>query len=92
MTIDEAVPILAAPRKRGRAAAAPLRELGEDLVSGKPVVIKDGRWGAYVTDGEYNASLKAADSIETITIERAGDLLAERRARGPAKRSRSRKK
>lgn len=86
VSLDEAVRILAQPRRpRGR-TAAPLRELGEDPNSGKPVVIKDGRWGPYVTDGETNASLKRTDQVDTLTLDRAADLLQERRDRGPAKR------
>src|SRR5690606_18668957 len=74
-------------RGRGRAAAAPpLRELGEDPNSKKPVVVKEGRFGPYVTDGETNASLRKGDTVEDITIERAAELLAERRARAPAPR------
>jgi DNA topoisomerase-1 len=56
-------------------------------VSGKPIVAKDGRFGMYVTDGEYNATLRKEDSIDTLTPERAQELLAERRARGPAKKA-----
>ncbi len=86
VTLEEAVAKLAAPKqRRGRQAAAPLKELGEDPASGNPVVVKDGRWGPYVTDGEINASLKAADSVDTITLERAAELLQARRGRGPAK-------
>ncbi len=82
---DEALALLAQPKTGGRrAAAAPLRELGADPVSGKPVVVKEGRFGPYVTDGESNASLRKGDSVEEITIERAAELLAERRAKGPA--------
>jgi len=87
VTLDEALALLAAPKTRGRrqaAAAPPLRELGDDPASGKPMVVKDGRFGPYVTDGETNASLRKGDSVETITIERAAELLADRRARGPA--------
>ncbi len=87
VTLDEALKIYAEPKRRGRQAAAsapPLRELGNDPASGKPMVIKDGRFGPYVTDGETNASLRKSDSVETITDERAAELLAERRARGPA--------
>jgi DNA topoisomerase-1 len=87
VTLDEALAIYAEPKKRGRAAAtsaAPLRELGVDPVSGKPMVIRDGRFGPYVTDGEVNASLRKSDSVETITDERAIELLAEKRAKGPA--------
>jgi DNA topoisomerase I len=87
ITLDEALAKLAEPKQRGRRAAAPpLRELGEDPVSGKPVVLKEGRFGPYVTDGETNASLRAGDSIETITPERAAELLQARRERGPVKK------
>ena len=80
--------IYAQPKTYGRqAAAAPLKELGDDPVSGSPVVAKDGRFGMYVTDGEYNATLRKDDSLETLTPERAFELLAERRAKGPAKKS-----
>ena len=67
------------------AAAAPLRELGDDPETQKPVVVKDGRFGPYVTDGEVNATIRGADTPETISLERASELLAERRAKGPAK-------
>ncbi|MDQ2796459.1 MAG: DNA topoisomerase, partial [Actinomycetota bacterium] len=89
ITIEDAAAILAQPKQRGRraAAAAPLRELGIDSVSDKPMVIKDGRFGPYVTDGETNASLRKGDEIESITDDRASELLADRRARGPAKKS-----
>ncbi|MCA1981676.1 type I DNA topoisomerase [Nocardioides nematodiphilus] len=88
VTLEEAQAIYAQPKQRGRAAAAaPLKELGPDPVSGQPVVIKDGRFGAYVTDGEYNATLRKDDAIETMTIERAAELLAEKRAKGPAKKT-----
>ncbi|WP_296606416.1 type I DNA topoisomerase [Nocardioides sp.] len=86
--LDEALRIYAQPKQRGRAAAAaPLKELGNDPVSGQPVVVKAGRFGEYVTDGEYNATLRKEDSVESITIERAAELLAERRAKGPAKKA-----
>jgi DNA topoisomerase-1 len=86
--LDEALRIYAQPKQRGRAAAAPpLKELGPDPVSGQPVVVKSGRFGEYVTDGEYNATLRKEDSVESITIARAAELLAERRARGPAKKA-----
>ncbi|MFI6941241.1 type I DNA topoisomerase [Streptomyces sp. NPDC050418] len=88
ITLDEALAIYAQPKVRGRAAAKPpLKELGEDPVSGKPVVVKDGRFGPYVTDGETNATLRAADSVEEITPERGYELLAEKRAKGPAKKT-----
>jgi DNA topoisomerase I len=88
ITLDEALKIYAEPKRRGRqsASAPPLRELGTDPASGKPMVIKDGRFGPYVTDGESNASLRKGDDVLSITDERAAELLADRRARGPAKR------
>ncbi len=85
VTFDEAKAIYAAPKQRGRAAAAgPLKELGNDPESGKPMLVKDGRFGPYVTDGETNATLRRDDSVETITPERGAELLAEKRAKGPA--------
>jgi len=65
-------------------AKPPLRELGVDAVSGKSMVLKDGRFGPYVTDGETNASLRKSDDVDTITDERASELLQDRRDRGPA--------
>ena len=86
--LDEALRIYAQPKQRGRAAAAPpLKELGADPVSGQPVVVKSGRFGEYVTDGEYNATLRKDDTVESITLERAAELLADRRERGPAKKA-----
>ncbi|MEU8681019.1 type I DNA topoisomerase [Streptomyces sp. NPDC048611] len=88
ITVDEALAIYAQPKQRGRAAAKPpLKELGTDPVSGKPVVVKDGRFGAYVTDGETNATLRRDDDVETVTAERGYELLAEKRAKGPAKKT-----
>jgi DNA topoisomerase-1 len=85
MTIAEAKELFAQPKARGRAAAAPpLREFGDDPTSGRPIVAKEGRWGAYVTDGETNASLRQGDAVESLTPQRAAELLAERRAAGPA--------
>ena len=87
VTLDDALQILSQPkRRRGqRAAAPPLKELGNDPSSGKPIVLKEGRFGPYVTDGETNASLRKEDSVEEITPARAAELLEERRARGPSK-------
>jgi DNA topoisomerase-1 len=82
LTVDEALKLLAEPpRRRGQRAAAALKELGPDPVSGKPVTVRSGRYGPYVTDGEVNASLRQGDKPETITIERAAELLAARRER-----------
>jgi DNA topoisomerase I len=92
ISLDEALAKLAEPKPRGRRAAAPpLKELGDDPVSGKPVVLKEGRFGPYVTDGETNASLRAGDAVDTITPERAYTLIQERRDRGPAKKRTKRK-
>ncbi|MCC3768699.1 type I DNA topoisomerase [Streptomyces sp. UNOC14_S4] len=88
ITLDEALTIYAQPKQRGRAAAKPpLKELGTDPVSERPVVVKDGRFGPYVTDGETNATLRRDDDVETITPERGYELLAEKRAKGPAKKT-----
>ncbi|WP_432095129.1 type I DNA topoisomerase [Streptomyces sp. bgisy100] len=88
ITIEEAMAIYAQPKQRGRAAAKPpLKELGTDPVSERPVVVKDGRFGPYVTDGETNATLRRDDDVETITAERGFELLAEKRAKGPAKKT-----
>jgi len=87
ITLEEAEVLYAQPKRRGRAAAKPpLKELGEDPATGKPMVIKDGRFGPYVTDGEINATLRRGDDVETVTPERAAELLAEKRAKGPTKR------
>ena len=94
VTIEDAVRILAEPKKFGRRKAAPappLKELGPDPVSEKPVVVKDGRFGPYVTDGETNASLRKGDTVENVTIERAAELLQIRREAGPAKKKGGRK-
>ena len=89
-----ALAVLAQPRQRRgqRAAAPPLRELGADPVGGREIVLKEGRFGPYVTDGETNASLRKGDDPDTITLERSVELLAERRAKGPAKKPTRRRK
>jgi DNA topoisomerase-1 len=102
VTLDEAVRILAEPRKFGRGTAKPpLKEVGTDPISGKPVVVKDGRFGLYVTDGETNATLQKADTVEDLSIERAAELLQARRDRiaadggvkkRPAKKAAAKKK
>jgi DNA topoisomerase-1 len=85
VTLEEAADLLSKPRaRRARQAAAPLAELGNDPVSGAPIVVKEGRFGAYVTDGVVNASLRRGDAVDTLTTERAAELLADRRARAEA--------
>src|SRR5690606_27948358 len=92
VTLEEAKELFAKPKQRGRrAAAAPLRELGTDPATGQKMVVKDGRFGPYVTDGETNASLRKGDEVESITDERAAELLAERRAKAPAKKTAAKK-
>jgi DNA topoisomerase-1 len=93
VTLDEAAALFAQPKTRGRRAAAapPLREMGDDPATGKPMVVKDGRFGPYVTDGETNASLRRGDSVEELTVERAAELLADRRAAGPSKKAAAKK-
>ena len=94
ITVEEALAVLAQPRQRRgqRASTKPLRELGTDPVGGKEIMLKEGRFGPYVTDGETNASLRKGDDPETVTLERAVELLAERRAKGPAKKPTRRRK
>jgi len=89
ITLEQALKIYSEPKRRGRQAAAPkaLRELGVDEVSGKQMLVKDGRFGPYVTDGETNASLRKGDTVETLTDARASELLSERRAKAPAKKA-----
>jgi len=89
ITLDGCLAVLAQPKRRGRTVARPpLRELGVDPASGRTMILKDGNWGPYVTDGEHNASLKRGDSVEELTDERAAELLAERRMKGPARKRR----
>ncbi|HQR79608.1 MAG TPA: type I DNA topoisomerase [Actinomycetota bacterium] len=84
-TVDEALALFAQPKRgRGRQQAQPGKEIGTDPITGKKIELKDGRFGPYVTDGETNASLRVADDPLSITLERASDLISERRAKGPA--------
>jgi DNA topoisomerase-1 len=87
VTLGEAMVIYAQPKTFGRQRAAakpPLRELGVDPAVDKPVVIKDGRFGPYITDGEFNVTVPRSETVEEITVERAFELLADKRAAGPA--------
>jgi DNA topoisomerase-1 len=93
VTLEEALALFAAPKTRGRRQAAPpLREMGVDPATEKPLVIKDGRFGPYVTDGEFNASLRRGQTPEELTVEQASEMLAEKRAKGPAPRKKAAKK
>ncbi len=93
VTLDEALAVFAQPKQRGRrAAAAPLTELGADPVTQGTVTVREGRFGPYVTDGETNASLRKGDDVESITLARAAELLADRRANPSTKRKATTKK
>ncbi|SDU37255.1 type I DNA topoisomerase, partial [Jiangella alkaliphila] len=91
VTVDEAEKLFATPKGRrgARAATPPLRELGTDPVSNKPLVVKDGRFGPYITDGEVNVTVPRDTDIEKLTHERAVELIAEKRAKGPAPKKRA---
>jgi DNA topoisomerase-1 len=93
VSVDEALALFAQPKTRGgRNAKGPLREMGADPDTGLAMVVKDGRFGPYVTDGTTNASLRRGDDVESLTVERAAELLAERRAAGPSTRKKAAKK
>jgi DNA topoisomerase-1 len=93
VSLEEALALFAQPKQRGRrAAATPLKELGNDPVTQGAITVREGRFGPYVTDGETNASLRKGDDVETITLARAAELLADRRARGPVKKKATKKK
>ncbi len=79
ITVDEALALLAKPRQR-RGAKPPLKELGKDPATGKEIVVKDGRFGLYMTDGETNVSFRKAETLDNITLEHAAERLAEKRA------------
>ena len=90
ITLPEALELLNAPKTRQRRAPAPpLKELGPDPLTERPVVVKDGRFGPYITDGEVNVSLRRGQSIESLTLEQASEMLAEKRAKGPTPRKRT---
>jgi len=94
ISLDQALALLAEPRKFGRRGAPkpPLREFGSDPISGRPVVAKDGKFGTYVTDGETNASLTRGDRLEHMSPERAFELLAARRANPPQPKTKTKAK
>ncbi|WP_062211134.1 type I DNA topoisomerase [Demequina oxidasica] len=90
ITLDEALAIYAQPKRgRGRTAAPPLKELGTDPVSEKAIVIKAGRFGEYITDGETNVTIPRGETVDEMNHERAVELLADKRAKGPAKKKRA---
>ena len=92
ITLEECLKILSQPKtRRGQVVKPPLREMGVDPDTDKQMIVKDGRFGPYVTDGETNASLRKGDTVEELTDERAAELLAIRRAAGPAKKKKKKK-
>ena len=92
ITLDEALERFKQPKYGGRKAASALKEFDNDPVSGKPIKVKDGRFGPYVTDGTTNATIPRGDSVEEMTFERAAELLQIKRDKGPAKKPAARKK
>ena len=91
ITLEECLILLSQPKKFGRRGPKPpLAQYGKDPESGKEITLREGKFGLYVSDGEYNASLRRGDSPETLTEGRAQELLAERRLQGPAKKKKSR--
>ncbi len=88
ITLEQALEIYSQPKQRGaRAAVAPLAEFGEDPVSGKNIVVKEGRFGPYITDGITNITVPRGTEVEELTRETAVELLADKRERGPVKRT-----
>ncbi|GAA3643998.1 type I DNA topoisomerase [Microbacterium awajiense] len=84
ITLDEALAIYAQPKYGARGASSALKEFDADPVSGKPIKVRDGRFGPYVTDGEINATIPRGETADEMTFERAVQLLADKRAKGPA--------
>jgi DNA topoisomerase-1 len=92
VTTEEAHALFSAPKQRRYGTpAAPLRELGTDPESQAPIVLRSGRFGPYVTDGTTNASLRRGDDPDQLSLERAVELIADRRAAGPSKRAGARR-
>lgn len=84
ITLEEALAKYAEPKYGARRASSALKEFDADPVSGKPIKLKDGRFGPYVTDGETNATVPRGENAMEITFERAVELIADKRAKGPA--------
>ena len=82
--LDGALELFAQPKYGARRASSALKEFDNDPVSGKPIKVKDGRFGPYVTDGTTNATIPRAESVEEITFDRAAELLQIKRDKGPA--------
>ncbi|HEX5860135.1 MAG TPA: type I DNA topoisomerase [Microbacterium sp.] len=91
VTLEQALEIYAQPKYGARKPSSALKEFESDPVSGKPIRVRDGRFGAYVTDGETNVTIPRGTTVEDITFERAVEMLAEKRAKGPAPKRTARK-
>jgi DNA topoisomerase-1 len=91
ITLEEALERYAQPKYGARRASSALKEFDADPVSGKPIKVKDGRFGPYVTDGETNATIPRGETVEDVDFERAKQLLADKRAKGPAPKKTTRK-
>jgi len=91
ITLEEALAVYAQPKYGARGASSALKEFEADPTSGKPIKLKDGRFGPYVTDGETNATIPRGEDAMEVTFERAVQLLADKRAKGPAKRPAARR-
>lgn len=84
VTLEQALELYAQPKYGGRKASSALKEFEADPVSGKPIRIRDGRFGAYVTDGETNVTIPRGQTPDDVTFEIAVQMLADKRAKGPA--------
>ncbi|HWI32027.1 MAG TPA: type I DNA topoisomerase [Microbacterium sp.] len=91
VTLEQALEIYALPKYGARRPSSALKEFEADPVSGKPIRIRDGRFGAYVTDSETNVTIPRGTTVEEITFERAVEMLADKRAKGPAPKRTTRK-
>jgi len=83
--LPAALEIFAQPKYGARRPSSALKEFEADPVSGKPIKVRDGRFGAYVTDGDTNATIPRGEDVDDLDFERAVQLLADKRAKGPAK-------
>jgi DNA topoisomerase-1 len=91
ITLEEALAKYAEPKYGARRASSALKEFDNDPVSGKPIRLRDGRFGPYVTDGETNATIPRGENAMDVTFERAVELIADKRAKGPAPKRTTRK-
>jgi DNA topoisomerase-1 len=86
-----AIELYAQPKYGAKRASSALKEFEADPVSGKPIKVKDGRFGPYVTDGETNATIPRGETVDEVDFDRAVQLIADKRAKGPAKKPAAKK-